>query len=113
MPTATRPVRQGASATAGVSRRLDKYTLGIFDLCVERFARRRALGEPLHHQCVSRGTQQIVVLLNNLAVLAVIQAKLLQPIIEVFENFPSAGLHPDQHVRNASLDANAGWLAVE
>src|SRR5215475_813872 len=59
-----------------------------------------------HHDCVACGTHEVVTFFDNLPILAVIEPKLLPPIMEMPEDFKSAGLHPRQHVHQASLDTD-------
>jgi hypothetical protein len=41
------------------------------------------------------------------AILAVVQPKFIEPIGEVLEDFEAPGFHPNEHVGNAGLDADA------
>src|SRR5262249_32506507 len=63
-----------------------------------RKARRpRGLGEAQAHQRVASCTDQVVAQFDDLAGIAVIQAKLLEPVGQVTEDFQPAGLHALEH----------------
>src|SRR5262249_35059596 len=63
----------------------------------------RRAGISKHHHRIPRSRHQVVVLFDNLPVLAVIETKLVPPIVKMPENFEASALHPDQHVLNAGL----------
>ena len=58
-----------------------------------------------HHQRVARGRKQVVNLLDHLAVLAVVHAELLKPVVQVGEHLESPRLHALQHVHQPGFDS--------
>src|SRR5262245_7376974 len=65
-----------------------------------------------HHRGVARGRHQVVALLVNAAIPAVIQPKFFEPLIQVLQHFEAPALHPNEHVRNAGLDRHRSVLEL-
>src|SRR6185436_20639378 len=60
-----------------------------------------------HHQRVASCRHQIIELLDDLAVLAVIEPELLEPVGEMRKHLELAGLHAAEHFHQAGFDAAA------
>src|SRR5262249_51877517 len=65
-----------------------------------------------HHHGVARGRHQVVAFLVNAAILAVIQPKFFEPLIQVLQHFEAPALHSNEHVRNAGLDRHRSVLEL-
>jgi len=63
--------------------------------------------EPEHHHAVSGCRHKVVVLLDDFAVLPMVQTELLEPIVEVPEHLEATGFHACEHVENARFDTDA------
>src|SRR5262245_11033647 len=53
-----------------------------------------------HHHGVARGRHQVVALLVNAAILAVIQPKFFEPLIQVLQHLEAPALHPNEHAEH-------------
>jgi hypothetical protein len=74
--------------SAHIERAIPSHTPTALAILIFQSARRR--GVPQHHHGISCGGHEIVAFLDNLSVLAVIEAELFAPIVVLFENFESA-----------------------
>jgi len=59
-----------------------------------------------HHDRIASCGHKIIALFDHFPVFAVIKPEFLPPVIEVFEDLESAGLHSGEHVHEAGLDAH-------
>src|SRR5262245_21336285 len=107
-PCRTRP--RGATATAGY--RLHRKPAALVTIGPKGPTRQRRFRITQHHHGVARGRHQVVALLVNAAILAMIQPKCFEPLIQVLQHFEAPALHPNEHVRNAGLDRHRSVLEL-
>src|SRR5262245_28910795 len=107
-PCRTRP--RGATATAGY--RLHRKPTALVTIGPKGPKRPRRFRITQHHHGVARGRHQVVALLVNAAILAMIQPKFFEPLIQVLQHFEAPALHPNEHVCNAGLDRHRSILEL-
>src|SRR5262249_49038334 len=65
-----------------------------------------------HHHAVSCGRHQIIALFDDLAILAMVQPKFLEPISQMTQHLEAPRLHAREHVHQSSLDRHAAILEL-